>query len=97
MLLLTATAETQGQNLGDFCDAIEGELVVTFADCHVRAGADWAIWRPADLDNGRIAAELDGIGATDRGWIPPGAELTGSQRAELTRLAMRALRPPETV
>jgi len=89
MLLLTATAETQGQNPGDFCDAIEGELVVTFADCHVRAGADWAIWRPADLDNGRIAAELDGIGAIDRGWIPPGAELT--------RLAMRALRPPETV
>lgn len=40
MLLLTATAETQGQRPGDFCDAIEGELVVTFADCHVRAHQD---------------------------------------------------------
>jgi len=37
MLLLTATAETQGQNPGDFCDAIEGELVVTFADCATSA------------------------------------------------------------
>jgi hypothetical protein len=40
MLLLTATAETQGQQPGDFCDAIEGELVVAFADCQVRAHAD---------------------------------------------------------
>jgi hypothetical protein len=40
MLLLTATAETQGQMPGDFCDAIEGELVVSFADCHVPAHED---------------------------------------------------------
>jgi len=40
MLLLTATAETQGQRPGDFCDTIEGELVITFADCHVRAHQD---------------------------------------------------------
>lgn len=40
MLLLTATAETQGQRPGDFCDTIEGELVVAFADCHVRAHQD---------------------------------------------------------
>jgi hypothetical protein len=40
MLLLTATAETQGLKPGDFCDAIEGELVVMFADCHVRAHQD---------------------------------------------------------
>jgi hypothetical protein len=40
VLLLTATAETQGQKPGDFCDAIEGELVVSFADCHVPAHAD---------------------------------------------------------
>jgi hypothetical protein len=33
MLLLTATAETQGQLPGDFCDAIEGELLVILADC----------------------------------------------------------------
>ena len=40
MLLLTATAETQGDRPGDFCDAVEGELVVSFADCHVRAHED---------------------------------------------------------
>jgi hypothetical protein len=40
MLLLTATAQTQGQSPGDFCDTIEGELVVVFADCHVRAHED---------------------------------------------------------
>jgi hypothetical protein len=40
MLLLTATSETQGERPGDFCDAIEGELVVTWADCHVRAHED---------------------------------------------------------
>ena len=40
MLLLTATAETQGLKPGDFCDAIEGELVVIFADCHVAAHQD---------------------------------------------------------
>jgi len=40
MLLLTATAETQGLKPGDFCDAIEGELVVVFADCHVAAHQD---------------------------------------------------------
>jgi hypothetical protein len=40
MLLLTATAETQGLKPGDFCDAVEGELVVIFADCHVRAHQD---------------------------------------------------------
>jgi hypothetical protein len=40
MLLLTATAETQGQMPGDFCDAVEGELVVVFADCHVPAHED---------------------------------------------------------
>jgi hypothetical protein len=40
MLLLTATAETQGQKPGDFCDTIEGELVVIFADCHVHAHQD---------------------------------------------------------
>ncbi|MGO9298419.1 MAG: hypothetical protein ACLP52_31855 [Streptosporangiaceae bacterium] len=40
MLLLTVTAETQGQMRGDFCDAIEGELVVVFADCHVSAHED---------------------------------------------------------
>lgn len=40
MLLLTATAETQGQMPGDVCDAVEGELVVAFADCHIRAHED---------------------------------------------------------
>jgi hypothetical protein len=40
MLLLTATAETQGQMPGDFCDAVEGELVVVFSDCHVSAHQD---------------------------------------------------------
>lgn len=40
MLLLTATAEAQGLKPGDFCDAIEGELVVLFSDCHVRAHQD---------------------------------------------------------
>lgn len=40
MLLLTATAETQGLKPGDFCDTIEGELVVMFADCEVRAHQD---------------------------------------------------------
>ena len=40
MLLLTATRETQGQRLGDFCDAVEGELVLAFADCHVAAHID---------------------------------------------------------
>jgi hypothetical protein len=40
MLLLTATAETQGLKPGDFCDTVEGELVVMFADCHVRAHQD---------------------------------------------------------
>jgi hypothetical protein len=25
------------------------------------AGGDWAVWRPTDLKNGRIEAELDGI------------------------------------
>lgn len=37
MLLLTATTETQGEMPGDFCGAIEGELVVVFADCEVPA------------------------------------------------------------
>jgi hypothetical protein len=37
MLLVTATEETQGLKPGDFCGTIEGELVVMFADCHVRA------------------------------------------------------------
>jgi hypothetical protein len=40
MLLFTATAETMGQMPGDFCDAVEGELVVTFSDCHVPAHED---------------------------------------------------------
>jgi len=40
MLLLTATRETQGQRPGDFCEAIEGELVVVFSDCHVAAHED---------------------------------------------------------
>ena len=40
MLMLTATSETQGQRRGDFCEAVEGELVVIFADCHVSAHAD---------------------------------------------------------
>lgn len=40
MLLLTATAENQGLKPGDFCDTIEGELVVMFADCHVQAHQD---------------------------------------------------------
>lgn len=40
MLLLTATTETQGQMPGDFCDAVEGELVVAFSDCHVSAHQD---------------------------------------------------------
>ena len=40
MLMLTATSETQGQRPGDFCDTVEGELVVIFADCHVSAHTD---------------------------------------------------------
>lgn len=40
MLLLTATAETQSLNPGDFCDTVDGELVVIFADCHVPAHQD---------------------------------------------------------
>lgn len=40
MLMLTATRETQGQRPGDFCDAIEGELVVVFSDCHVAPHSD---------------------------------------------------------
>lgn len=40
MLLLTATRDTQGQHPGDFCEAIEGELVVVFSDCHVDAHQD---------------------------------------------------------
>jgi hypothetical protein len=40
VLLLTATADTQRLQLGDFCDAIEGELVVIFADCHIRGHQD---------------------------------------------------------
>jgi hypothetical protein len=40
MLLLTATAETQGQMPGDFCDATGGELVVAFAHCHIPAHED---------------------------------------------------------
>jgi hypothetical protein len=40
MLLLTATRETQSQRPGDFCDAVEGELVVAFADCYVSAHTD---------------------------------------------------------
>jgi len=40
MLLLTATRETQGQKPGDFFNAIEGELVVIFTDCHVPAHED---------------------------------------------------------
>jgi hypothetical protein len=40
MLLLTATAETQGEKPGDFCGTIEGELVVVFADCQVCAHED---------------------------------------------------------
>lgn len=26
-----------------------------------RAGLDWALWRPADLDSGKIEAELDAL------------------------------------
>jgi len=39
-MLLTATTQTQGQIPGDFCEAIEGDLVVTFSDCHVPAHED---------------------------------------------------------
>jgi hypothetical protein len=40
MLLLTATAETQGLKPDDSCDTVEGELVVAFAESHVRAHQD---------------------------------------------------------
>lgn len=40
MLLLTATSRTQGNRPGDFCDAVEGELVVIFTDCRVTAHRD---------------------------------------------------------
>jgi hypothetical protein len=48
MLMLTATRETQGQHPADFCDAIEGELVVVFTNCRVRAHLDrWLRCREA--------------------------------------------------
>jgi hypothetical protein len=32
-----------------------------WGDCLIAAGADWAVWRPADLASGRIRSELEAI------------------------------------
>jgi hypothetical protein len=70
MLVLVATAQTQGQRTSDFCRAVEGELVRWAAECHQE---------PADGPCGcrRSLVGLDSAGVTTTVKVidRPGLEL----------------------